>query len=1201
MMQPAMVDASPTKTAILKSPLYHQSGEVFFDCFSDEDDMYYEPNFSSSADASDSGSVQSVGSYSMTSPRNLAARLQGVATPDNRQQKSQDTKQDGIFNDSIEPSPVTTTPEEKGTGANSQMEVFETPALESAISYLKNFGGDAIAAGPSPDDISNEGWLRDFKKLESQLDYILDTSTVRQSDDKGVSDSKEGGDPLIVGSVRDASIENSLSIEQDSADYDLSLETSEHMLHEELSVIQTSYLAARLNRTPSPVFPSNPTPGDDTMEAIRSDFRNIGEVFPLEDNSRGRSLTLPPRGHLSPTTKSQSIEMADAETFPNTHPQGPTNAVTTTEFTTISSPEQPIVSSNTLPDQSMDRQTRVLGRSQLPTSYTDLSSPEDSLPASDTHDETNNTYAEERALDENDNQNHHRVSVFDATIENSMGNIGLSGGNNGICQPTTANEEGERIFGTETSKTDVPLDMHQLESGLDNATKRPLAPESTSTIATTILAEERIDDDDEFVYKAIQHGSPESSKKAFKPEFELVEEHRNTESGGEDPQYEGKKPGEIRDTPLEGGRDQVQPYTPTHDVLGRANVPESSVGEKLSDMAVKNEVPEAHETFEGDVMSTGSKVGTIDMKPLSVGVWDKEPLFGRENRDEVGDTKISLSQGTMESSEVEVGNKEVDVSNENELDGSCTPILPEPPSQGGQNGSVDTVLNEGTTTDGLENSMENTSGNTKLDGIGSSTLIVEDKGPEGDIAVASPERVDGNFVQTPAIEAITEVERTELAGNSEQEGQPGRAGGIASDEATMDQHRVQTTDGQPEVEKEKKTVTTSFDEKGHARSSGETTRPLDTDWARRDVATLPAIFEAKSPKSGLQLENKREQSPPKSTLSVAQEKAAGSSTSLKSTINASEEAPLSPPRPKREVNSNLLSRFDYSFNLAGKTGTQESELVRGSGVGRDGQSTPTRVGDIREKKYPRAQQRVAGVTFPPAAPNSKTKTKSSPKERLRIVPPRVHPDSRSPHLIRSPNARPTSRRPSYNAPTLRTSHRAEVRRQSVEPATPHRVRSRSPYKPNSPATTRVPTSPLLSPPRSGSIRNRSPNHSLRGGEGRPGQTRLRGPQNSPITPERRLDVRKPMYICKNKFAYDLHQDMGPCDRCWSIASSRDRQRFIETGSSLSIVRTRGGCGEECLAFPLDDGPLVRLCRQCFHATHSRATDRLKVYKGKTRA
>jgi hypothetical protein len=91
---------------------------------------------------------------------------------------------------------------------------------------------------------------------------------------------------------------------------------------------------------------------------------------------------------------------------------------------------------------------------------------------------------------------------------------------------------------------------------------------------------------------------------------------------------------------------------------------------------------------------------------------------------------------------------------------------------------------------------------------------------------------------------------------------------------------------------------------------------------------------------------------------------------------------------------------------------------------------------------------------------------------------------------------------------------------------------------------------------------------------------------------------QPPVVCSNKFQYNLHSKMGPCNRCWALASPEEQDKFEQRGSHLRIVRTRGGCDSSCTIFPpkANKSP-ARLCRQCFFATHQRDGSRVQVYRG----
>jgi hypothetical protein len=89
-------------------------------------------------------------------------------------------------------------------------------------------------------------------------------------------------------------------------------------------------------------------------------------------------------------------------------------------------------------------------------------------------------------------------------------------------------------------------------------------------------------------------------------------------------------------------------------------------------------------------------------------------------------------------------------------------------------------------------------------------------------------------------------------------------------------------------------------------------------------------------------------------------------------------------------------------------------------------------------------------------------------------------------------------------------------------------------------------------------------------------------------------------VCANKFVYNLHPKRGPCNRCWSLASFEEQQQYKSRGSHLRITQTRSGCDRSCAIFPPidDDDAPVRLCRQCFFATHQDENGcKLQVYRG----
>jgi hypothetical protein len=108
----------------------------------------------------------------------------------------------------------------------------------------------------------------------------------------------------------------------------------------------------------------------------------------------------------------------------------------------------------------------------------------------------------------------------------------------------------------------------------------------------------------------------------------------------------------------------------------------------------------------------------------------------------------------------------------------------------------------------------------------------------------------------------------------------------------------------------------------------------------------------------------------------------------------------------------------------------------------------------------------------------------------------------------------------------------------------------------------------------------------------------RGDYSTMAAPAASPYLKPPVRVCANKFVFNLHPRMGPCDRCWALASPEEQDRYCVRGSHLRIVRTRGGCDRSCTIFsPKDDEIPVRLCRQCFFITHQRDGSRIQVYRG----
>ena len=85
--------------------------------------------------------------------------------------------------------------------------------------------------------------------------------------------------------------------------------------------------------------------------------------------------------------------------------------------------------------------------------------------------------------------------------------------------------------------------------------------------------------------------------------------------------------------------------------------------------------------------------------------------------------------------------------------------------------------------------------------------------------------------------------------------------------------------------------------------------------------------------------------------------------------------------------------------------------------------------------------------------------------------------------------------------------------------------------------------------------------------------------------ERMSNVKK----CKNKFCQfepRVHGLQAGCERCWTLASAKEREEFIANGRHLRIQLVRGGCPPTCTLFPANhknttEKEGVRLCRRCF--------------------
>lgn len=294
---------------------------------------------------------------------------------------------------------------------------------------------------------------------------------------------------------------------------------------------------------------------------------------------------------------------------------------------------------------------------------------------------------------------------------------------------------------------------------------------------------------------------------------------------------------------------------------------------------------------------------------------------------------------------------------------------------------------------------------------------------------------------------------------------------------------------------------------------------------------------------------------------------------------------VSPPRTVRESGVKLSNEADNFADIWTKI-TLGPPGVGDFDVPTTVYASPgTQTSDLSSPVHDEMKMDVPEGNNGTILPQHETRVARPPGSDKKQPKPRIGPaDVPTPRAARSPAA----------APFLRTMERARVRKHYDKPTTPHRIRS-----PFSPGTRPVASSisPALSPARgTPQARQRSPS---RGTPTRP----LNRTPTTPASPFDRRNGQSPFRdnLCTRNFIFDIHPTMGPCERCWSMASSADQERFISRGSSLSIVRTKGGCERSCESFPREEGePPVRLCRKCFFATHSRHNDHLQVYRGRTK-
>jgi len=91
-------------------------------------------------------------------------------------------------------------------------------------------------------------------------------------------------------------------------------------------------------------------------------------------------------------------------------------------------------------------------------------------------------------------------------------------------------------------------------------------------------------------------------------------------------------------------------------------------------------------------------------------------------------------------------------------------------------------------------------------------------------------------------------------------------------------------------------------------------------------------------------------------------------------------------------------------------------------------------------------------------------------------------------------------------------------------------------------------------------------------------------EDAPLPTEE--DATQQIFCPYEQYIPNLHASRGACERCLSVASEDERQKFFQTGRHVRIMICRGGCRKACTAFPQGENePPVRLCRRCYFDTH----------------
>ena len=156
-----------------------------------------------------------------------------------------------------------------------------------------------------------------------------------------------------------------------------------------------------------------------------------------------------------------------------------------------------------------------------------------------------------------------------------------------------------------------------------------------------------------------------------------------------------------------------------------------------------------------------------------------------------------------------------------------------------------------------------------------------------------------------------------------------------------------------------------------------------------------------------------------------------------------------------------------------------------------------------------------------------------------------------------------------------------------------------------------PSSPVSSPVRRSSTTDTAPST--------PPPPQSKPKRTIPASPQlerqqqRRLDHRRRLTgaSCQNSsYKPQFYKTKDVCSLCWSAASPSDKAQYQQTGYSLCLVQTKGGCskGSECSALHCSSSNSTtetihqnsRLCRKCYVNSHTTFGQRTDVYRGNHR-